>query len=82
MAMEEVTSSMTIAVIMVHLVCHEAEYSWRKHKAFSFQKKRPVIFGPWNTHSLGYFRPSSSYDLDTINATQKDQRFLPSIYHK
>ena len=27
---KEMTSNMTLAVIVVHLVCHEVEYSWRK----------------------------------------------------
>ena len=29
--MEEVTSKMTIAVIMVYSACHEMEYSWRNY---------------------------------------------------
>ena len=33
--MEEVTSNMTIAVIMDYLVCHEVEYSERKDPIFT-----------------------------------------------
>ena len=33
--MEEVTSNMTIAVIMDYLICHEMEYSGRKDPIFT-----------------------------------------------
>ena len=37
MAMEEVTSDMTIAIIMIHLVCHEVQYLWRTTKSDKFR---------------------------------------------
>ena len=52
-------------------------------KASTVSKKSVQLFlglawlDAWNTHSLS-IRPSSSYELDTIIATQKDQRVLPS----
>ena len=44
MAMEEVTRNMTIAVIMVHLVCNEVKYLWRKTKSVQsimYKLRRP-----------------------------------------
>ena len=38
--MEEVTSNMTIVVIVVYLVCHEVEYSWRKPTRIQMSQKR------------------------------------------
>ena len=42
--MEEVTSNMTIAVIMDYLICHEMEYSGRKDPIFAMIRERRCGF--------------------------------------
>ena len=46
-------SNVTIAVIKVYLVCHEAKYSWRKTKSVQFSKKASSYF--WACYA--FFEP-------------------------
>ena len=59
MAMEEVSSNMTIAVIMMHLYCHEDAYLQRKTKRSQLSKKGASCFLAWFflLYSLLFHRP-------------------------
>ena len=46
--MEEVTSNMTIAVMMIYLACHEVEWKCTNIKSYPIFCAYPIFCDPWD----------------------------------